>query len=132
MTEDVLYKEYQQDKELSQYDAVLLDEAHERSLATDDLLFSLKYLLNTKKRPQLRVVIMSAGANMNKFKEYFNKPLFENKNKARDSNINPNKKRLFIGEMVVLGESKPREPADKPGPYEKTPNSWIPYMEKNL
>lgn len=69
MTEGVLIRERQSDKLLSRYSVIIVDEAHERNLNQEVILASLKRLL--KKRPELRVVIMSATVTEQKFSEYY-------------------------------------------------------------
>lgn len=52
MTDGILLAEIQSDRYLSQYDTLIIDEAHERSLNIDFILGYLKQLL--PKRPDLR------------------------------------------------------------------------------
>lgn len=69
MTDGILLAEIQSDRQLKQYDLIIVDEAHERSLNIDFLLGYLKQLL--PRRPDLRVVITSATIDTEKFAEYF-------------------------------------------------------------
>ena len=69
MTDGILLAELQNDKSLWQYDALILDEAHERSLNVDFLLGYLKQLL--PRRPDLKVVITSATIDPGRFAAHF-------------------------------------------------------------
>ncbi len=69
MTDGILLAETQGDRYLEQYDTIIVDEAHERSLNIDFLLGYLKQLL--PKRPDLRVIITSATIDAERFSEYF-------------------------------------------------------------
>ena len=63
------------DPELKDFDAVIVDEAHERKVQIDFLLYLLRETL--KKRPLFRVVIMSATINADLFESYFSKFSFK-------------------------------------------------------
>ena len=69
MTDGVLLAEFQRDRFLSNYEVIIIDEAHERSLNIDFLLGLLKPLC--KKRPDLKVVITSATIDLEKFSTHF-------------------------------------------------------------
>ncbi|EKE86921.1 ATP-dependent RNA helicase HrpA [Idiomarina xiamenensis] len=76
MTDGVLLAELQQDRLLRAYDAIIIDEAHERSLNIDFLLGVLHQLL--PKRPDLKVVITSATIETERFAEHFQQaPIIE-------------------------------------------------------
>ncbi|MCX7150866.1 MAG: ATP-dependent RNA helicase HrpA [Rhodocyclales bacterium] len=69
MTDGILLAETQTDPLLRQYDTILIDEAHERSLNIDFLLGYLKQLL--PKRPDLKVIVTSATLDAQRFSEHF-------------------------------------------------------------
>jgi ATP-dependent helicase HrpA len=76
MTDGILLAESQNDPYLSQYDTIIIDEAHERSLNIDFLLGYLKWLL--PKRPDLKVIITSATIDPQRFSTHFNNaPIIE-------------------------------------------------------
>ncbi|WP_292363812.1 DEAD/DEAH box helicase, partial [Methylophaga sp. UBA1464] len=70
MTDGILLAETQNDPFLNQYDTLIIDEAHERSLNIDFLLGYLKQLL--PKRPDLKLIITSATIDTKRFSEHFN------------------------------------------------------------
>ncbi len=69
MTDGILLAETQGDRNLKQYAALIIDEAHERSLNIDFLLGYLKRLLEARK--DLKVVISSATLDAGSFSEFF-------------------------------------------------------------
>jgi ATP-dependent helicase HrpA len=69
MTDGILLAETQGDRELRQYDAIIIDEAHERSLNIDFLLGYLRTLV--QKRRDLKVVITSATIDAERFSKHF-------------------------------------------------------------
>lgn len=69
MTDGILLAETAHDRFLNQYDTIILDEAHERSLNVDFLLGYLKRL--RLKRPRLRCIITSATIDAARFSEHF-------------------------------------------------------------
>ncbi|WP_258224124.1 ATP-dependent RNA helicase HrpA, partial [Stenotrophomonas sp. HMWF003] len=70
MTDGILLAEISSDRYLSQYDTIIVDEAHERSLNIDFLLGYLKQLLH--KRPDLKLIVTSATIDTSRFAEHFN------------------------------------------------------------
>ncbi|MCL6302116.1 ATP-dependent RNA helicase HrpA [Streptomyces kronopolitis] len=69
MTDGILLAEIQTDRELRQYDTIIIDEAHERSLNIDFILGYLAQLL--PRRPDLKVVITSATIDPERFARHF-------------------------------------------------------------
>jgi len=69
MTDGILLAETQRDRNLKQYDTLIIDEAHERSLNIDFILGFLKNLL--LRRKDLRVVVSSATLDAGMFSDYF-------------------------------------------------------------
>ncbi|EHD21210.1 MULTISPECIES: ATP-dependent RNA helicase HrpA [Brenneria] len=76
MTDGILLAEIQQDRLLMQYDTLIIDEAHERSLNIDFIMGYLRQLL--PKRPDLKVIITSATIDPERFSRHFaNAPIIE-------------------------------------------------------
>jgi ATP-dependent helicase HrpA len=69
MTDGILLAEMQKDRLLRQYDTIIIDEAHERSLNIDFILGYLKEIL--VKRPDLKLIITSATIDPQRFAKHF-------------------------------------------------------------
>ena len=69
MTDGILLAEMQKDRLLRQYDTIIIDEAHERSLNIDFILGYLRQIL--EKRPDLKVIVTSATIDPQRFANHF-------------------------------------------------------------
>jgi len=69
MTDGILLNELQRDRNLLDYDTIIIDEAHERSLNIDFLLGYLKQLI--RRRRDLKVIITSATIDTERFSDHF-------------------------------------------------------------
>jgi len=75
MTDGMLMREYLADNDLKRYSALMLDEAHERTIHTDVLFGLLKDLC--RRRPDMKLIVTSATLDAEKFSGYFfNSPIF--------------------------------------------------------
>jgi ATP-dependent helicase HrpA len=69
MTDGILLNQIHRDRDLKKYDAIIIDEAHERSLTVDFLLGYLKQLM--ARRPDLKIIITSATIDPGSFSRHF-------------------------------------------------------------
>ena len=70
VTDGMLLRDMMVNDQLFNYDIIILDEAHERTVNTDVLFGLLKKLL--EKRKKLKLIVMSATIDIDKFTIYFN------------------------------------------------------------
>src|SRR5574344_1057584 len=70
MTDGVLLTELENDRYLNDYEVLIIDEAHERSLNIDFILGFLRDLL--QKRKDLKVIVTSATIDLERFSKHFN------------------------------------------------------------
>ena len=76
MTDGILLAEIRSDPDLLEYDTIIVDEAHERSLNIDFILGYLRLLV--KRRPDLKIIITSATIDVARFSQAFdNAPVVE-------------------------------------------------------
>ena len=69
MTDGMLLTETRSDRYLNQYEVIIIDEAHERSLNIDFLIGYLKHILS--RRPELKIIITSATIDPQRFSRHF-------------------------------------------------------------
>ncbi|KAJ1661857.1 Pre-mRNA-splicing factor ATP-dependent RNA helicase PRP16 [Coemansia sp. RSA 1646] len=75
MTDGVLLRETLTRRDLGQYSAIIMDEAHERTLNTDVLLGLLKQIVATRR--DIKLIVTSATMNSQRFADFFgNAPVF--------------------------------------------------------
>ena len=75
MTDGMLLREFMSEPDLGGYSALMIDEAHERTVHTDILLALIKDL--AMERPELKILISSATMNASRFSSYYNDcPIF--------------------------------------------------------
>nr|WP_218948157.1 ATP-dependent RNA helicase HrpA [Acinetobacter sp. YH12236] len=98
MTDGILLAELANDRFLTKYDTIIIDEAHERSLNIDFIMGYLKQLL--PRRKDLKVIITSATLDINRFSNYFNgAPIYEVEGRSYPVEV----RYRPISEMSIVG-----------------------------
>ena len=69
MTDGILLQEFRRDRLFRQYSAIVIDEAHERSLNIDILLGIFKTVLQA--RPEFKLIVASATLDAKLFEEFY-------------------------------------------------------------
>ncbi|WP_088978297.1 ATP-dependent RNA helicase HrpA [Micromonospora coxensis] len=116
MTDGILLAELQTDRMLRQYDTLIIDEAHERSLNIDFILGYLKQLL--PRRPDLKVIITSATIETDRFARHFAGPPTEDAPEGKPAPIVEVSGRTYPVEvryrpLVEVGEADEEDEADE-------------------
>ena len=103
---------------LSEYDAVVIDESHERNISIDLLLMLLKFTLHA--RPEFKLVIMSATVNSKVFSDYYDKEFkFKHVELPSESNFPVEEHFLDKALNKVNKEGIIESSHEKPLPYVK-------------
>ncbi|MEV4489488.1 ATP-dependent RNA helicase HrpA [Micromonospora coxensis] len=116
MTDGILLAELQTDRMLRQYDTLIIDEAHERSLNIDFILGYLKQLL--PRRPDLKVIITSATIETDRFARHFAGPPTEDAPDGKPAPIVEVSGRTYPVEvryrpLVEVSEAEEEDEADE-------------------
>jgi ATP-dependent helicase HrpA len=128
MTDGILLNAMQNDRDLRQYDTIIIDEAHERSLNIDFLLGYLKQLL--PKRKDLKVIITSATIDPQSFSRHFDdapiievsgrtfpieiryRPVVSEKQAESDPDVESTANDYIDGVLSAIKELEREEPGD--------------------
>ncbi len=140
MTDGMLLAELQADPELREYDTVIVDEAHERSLNIDFILGHLRRLC--ERRPDLKIVITSATIDTEAFAKAFgDAPIIEVSGRVYPveviwSPLEEMAEEGRAGSPLPAGDArrgsdsaKPTSDKSPPAPYQKTGRSDLTYIE---
>lgn len=123
MTDGLLIMKFINDPLLEEFNVLIIDEAHERKVQIDLILLFIKNLLMSGKRPDLKVIIMSATIDSEKYKKYFSGVTSNVINISGQSNYpiethflkNPSKSYMIEGLELIRDIVKGRV-LDKPTP----------------
>jgi len=111
VTEGTLVQEVINDPFLEKYSCIIIDEVHERNVDTDMLIYFVTNLLKSNKRPNVKLILMSAKADFASFQKYFEKS------------------DLKVENMFVGTETKPTIPnANNTPNIPKYYNEWDPFF----
>jgi ATP-dependent helicase HrpA len=111
MTDGILLNQIHRDRDLKKYDAIIIDEAHERSLTVDFLLGYLKQLM--PRRPDLKIIITSATIDPGSFSRHFDDaPIIEVSGRTYPVEV---RYRPLVAEAAPSGSSRPSTAVSKPG-----------------
>ncbi|MFC4223049.1 ATP-dependent RNA helicase HrpA [Lysinibacter cavernae] len=126
MTDGILLNEIHRDRELSAYDTIIIDEAHERSLNIDFLLGYLKTLL--PRRPDLKLIITSATIDPESFSKHFSgAPIIEVSGRTFPVDV---RYRPLVEEIDDEAETK--APSSGQGARPKAPGKQQEPVERDL
>jgi RNA helicase HrpA len=99
MTDGILLRKIQEDPLLREYSAVMVDEAHERSLNIDFILGLLKRLQRKRAKaglPPIKIIVTSATLEKEKFARYFGEsPMVEVPGRLYPVDIHYEKERVY-------------------------------------
>jgi ATP-dependent helicase HrpA len=111
MTDGILLNQIHRDRDLKKYDAIIIDEAHERSLTVDFLLGYLKQLM--PRRPDLKIIITSATIDPGSFSRHFDDaPIIEVSGRTYPVEV---RYRPLVAEAAPSGSSRPSADVSRPG-----------------
>ncbi|MBC7453833.1 MAG: ATP-dependent RNA helicase HrpA, partial [Massilia sp.] len=123
MTDGILLAETQTDPLLKNYDTIIIDEAHERSLNIDFLLGYLKQLL--PRRPDLKVIITSATIDAERFARHFG-------TLAKPAPVIEVSGRLFQVEVRYRPVERDQVPMGAPGAAKAAPKAQVAREKRDL
>jgi len=99
-TDGTIVSKLMRDPELKEYDCIIIDEAHERKVQIDFLLYLLRNTL--KLRPEFKIIIMSATINENIFAEYYKDFKYKTLNIGGETNYPI--KSIFLPKKITNNE----------------------------